>query len=174
MRIDSPAAEEAALLAAAQTMAAAARTAPKGRGRDLLQTCILTGAEKDALADVMAEIGGAEQTPFARDAAGVRRAQAILLIATEHAVMGLRRCGFCGFGDCAGCAAARGMCVFVPGDLGIAIGSAVSVAADRRIDNRVMYTAGYAALKMQLFGKNAILAFGIPLSVSGKSPFFDR
>lgn len=53
------------------------------------------------------------------------------------------------------------------------MGSAVALAADRRIDNRVMFTAGKAAANLNLLGKKKII-FGIPLSVSGKSPFFDR
>lgn len=174
-RLDAPEAEEAAVLAAAQAMVAAARTAPKGRGRDLLHAMILTGAEQEAVAVTMAAIGaGVEKSPFTRDAVSLRKAQALVLLGTEHTVMGLKKCGFCGFGDCAGCRAAQGMCAFVPGDLGIAVGSAVSLAADRRMDNRIMYTAGYAALQMQLFAKDVILAYGIPLAVGGKNPFFDR
>jgi uncharacterized ferredoxin-like protein len=45
---------------------------------------------------------------------------------------------------------------------------------DHRIDNRVMYTVGQAILEMKLLGEDVRIAFGIPLSVSGKSPFFDR
>jgi uncharacterized ferredoxin-like protein len=59
-------------------------------------------------------------------------------------------------------------------DLGIAIGSAVSVAADHRVDNRVMYSIGKAAKELKLLGEEASIIFGIPLSASGKSPFFDR
>jgi uncharacterized ferredoxin-like protein len=59
-------------------------------------------------------------------------------------------------------------------DLGIAIGSAVSVAADHRVDNRVMYTVGKAAIDAKLLGPDVVIAFGIPLSVSSKNPFFDR
>ena len=58
-------------------------------------------------------------------------------------------------------------------DLGIAVGSAVSVAADMRIDNRVMFSVGKAAQSMKLLGECTRI-MGIPLSVSGKSPMFDR
>ena len=58
-------------------------------------------------------------------------------------------------------------------DLGIAVGSAVSIAADRRIDNRVFFTAGKAASRLGLLGE-AKLIMGIPLAVAGKSPFYDR
>ena len=59
-------------------------------------------------------------------------------------------------------------------DLGIAIGSAVSVAADLRVDNRVMYSVGKAALNIGILGEDVKIAYGIPLSISGKNPFFDR
>lgn len=64
-------------------------------------------------------------------------------------------------------------CAFDDVDLGIAIGSAVSVAADNRIDNRIMYSAGRAAMELEILGKKVINIQGIPLSVSGKNPFFD-
>ena len=59
-------------------------------------------------------------------------------------------------------------------DLGIAIGSAVSMAADARVDNRVMFSVGRAAMEMKLLGDRVSQMVGIPLCVSGKSPFFDR
>ena len=37
-------------------------------------------------------------------------------------------------------------CVFNTGDLNLAIGSAVSLAADLRVDNRVMFSIGKAAI----------------------------
>ena len=42
--------EEKALLDAAFALCAAARTAPKGRGRDFILTAVVTGEEKEALA----------------------------------------------------------------------------------------------------------------------------
>lgn len=65
-------------------------------------------------------------------------------------------------------------CVFNTGDLGIAIGSAVSVAMDSRIDNRIMYTVGQAAKELKIFGDEVGIIYGIPLSASSKNPFFDR
>lgn len=175
MHLTSSEAENAAVLHVAQLMLAAARTAPKGCGRDLLHTCILTGAEKDALAAKMAELGDGEVKPlFTRDAQNLRQAAAVVLLATASEPLGLKRCGLCGHGNCAGCTAAGSICAFVTGDLGIAVGSAVAVAADHRLDNRIMYTAGYAALALGILDKRAIIAYGIPLSVSGKNPFFDR
>lgn len=49
--------EEKAALQTAAKMCAAARTAPKAHGRDTLHTFVLTGDEKEALAQKMEEIG---------------------------------------------------------------------------------------------------------------------
>ena len=83
-------------------------------------------------------------------------------------------CQFCGFENCKACLDAGGKCAYTAMDLGIAIGAAVSVAADARVDNRVMFSAGRAAMEMKLLGEKVCQMVGIPLSVSGKSPFFDR
>ena len=83
-------------------------------------------------------------------------------------------CQFCGFQDCGTCTAQGGRCAYTAMDLGIAIGSAVSTAADRRADNRVLFSAGRAAMNLKLLGEEVCQAVGIPLSASGKSPFFDR
>ena len=49
--------EEQAILQVAAQMCAAARTAPKATGKDVICTLVLTGAEKDALADHMDAMG---------------------------------------------------------------------------------------------------------------------
>jgi uncharacterized ferredoxin-like protein len=67
-----------------------------------------------------------------------------------------------------------GLCAISIGDLGIAIGSAVSVAANHRVDNRVMLSVGRAALNLDFFEEKVKIAYGIPLNVSGKNPFYDR
>ena len=59
-------------------------------------------------------------------------------------------------------------------DLGIAIGSAVAAAADGRVDNRVLFSAGRAAMSLGLMGEDVRMVMAIPLSVKGKNPFFDR
>jgi uncharacterized ferredoxin-like protein len=64
--------------------------------------------------------------------------------------------------------------VFCPGDLGIAVGSAVSVASQARADNRILYTLGLAAVKLQVLGPEVRFALGIPLTATAKNPFFDR
>ncbi|MGE5577770.1 MAG: DUF2148 domain-containing protein, partial [Syntrophothermus sp.] len=57
-------------------------------------------------------------------------------------------------------------------DLGIAAGSAVKTASLLNVDNRVMYRIGVLARKLGLIDADVVL--GIPLSATGKSPYFDR
>jgi uncharacterized ferredoxin-like protein len=167
--------EQEALLAAARDAVLAARTAPKGKGRDLLHAAILVDAEKDALAGRMEEIAQERNHKgFLRDAGNVRVAGAIILVGVGMERMGLSPCGLCGYSDCAANEQAAALCAFAPGDLGIAIGSLVSILADRRVDNRIMYTAGVASLKYGLLPPEVRVAYGIPLSATGKNPFFDR
>ena len=67
-----------------------------------------------------------------------------------------------------------GRCIESAIDMGIAIGSAVSTASQLKVDNRVMLSIGLAALNLGLLGKDVKMIYGIPLSISGKNPFFDR
>ena len=163
------------LLRMAEEICVAIRTAPKAKGIDNLTTMILTGAEKDKLAEKMEEIAGKyDHKGFIRDADNVKQAQALILLGTKIEPVNLKICGICGFKNCAENKARNGVCVFNAHDLGIAVGSAVSKAMDLRIDNRVMYSIGWAAREMNLLGEEIKIIMGIPLSVTGKSPFFDR
>ena len=89
-------------------------------------------------------------------------------------------CGACGYESCSLLAKARKKtrdftgpnCIFQAMDLGIALGSAVKIASELNIDNRMMYSIGVAAKDMGLLDADVII--GIPLAVTGKSPFFDR
>ena len=54
----------------------------------------------------------------------------------------------------------------------IALSSAVTVAADEHIDNRIMFSIGRAAMDMEYIPDVAWQ--GIPLNVSGKNIFFGR
>jgi len=164
------------LIEAAKEMALAARTAPKGRGRDQLHILILTDDEKDILAERMEKIGEEEGIAFfLRDGRNLKAAPVILLLGTECSPLDLPHCGFCGLSDCAE-NRERGIahCAFSTGDLGIAVGSAAAWAARRHIDNRIMFSAGKAALDLGLFSQAVKIAYGIPLSATGKNPFFDR
>jgi uncharacterized ferredoxin-like protein len=177
MFIKSKEAELSAVLSVANAVCAAARTAPKACKIDHLDTAILTGEDKSALTAEMRRIGesfAAEGASFIRDADNVDVSQAVVLIGAKYETRDLgEKCKLCGFADCADCSAAGATCVFTAMDLGIALGSAVSIVADARIDNRMMFTIGKAAAALSLLGEYKMI-IGIPLSVSGKTPFFDR
>jgi uncharacterized ferredoxin-like protein len=112
----------------------------------------------------------------------VRKSSHVLLIG----VMGSRRgiepsldCGACGYGTCENLrkvGRSKGndfygpTCMLKALDLGIAIGSAVKLAAEFHVDNRIMYTLGAVAKTMALLDSDIIM--GIPMSVTGKNPFF--
>ena len=169
--------EEKAALNTAAKMCAAARTAPKAHGKDTLHTLVLTGDEKELLTQKMEEVGmremgAAMNTWHGRDAATVRRAQAVVLIGADQKYRGVPHCGFCGFQNCAGCKEAGGTCAFVYTDLGIAVSSAAAVAASEMTDSRIMYSVGKAAAEMG-YAEN-VTWLGIPVSISGKNIFFDR
>ena len=174
MRIDPKDAHIKHIVNAASAMMAAARTAPKANGTDNLECFVLSGEEKDALTAKMREVAEATREDFiARDAGNVDRSPMIVLFGTRNMPYGVN-CGYCGKESCAAAAEDGVMCFFASHDLGLAVGSAVSVAADMRVDNRVMYSAGIAAVLLGLFEGDVKAAVGIPLSVSEKSLFFDR
>lgn len=167
--------EMEAALTAAQAMCAAARTAPKAKGVDMIVTAILTDETSEELAKQMEAMAPDETSFFIRDAGCIRKSQAVVLIGTRYSKRGLDTlCGLCNYSGCADCTEKGAVCVFDPMDLGIAIGSAVSAAADYRVDTRVMFSAGMAAKALGFLGDDVKAVMAIPVSVSGKSPFFDR
>jgi uncharacterized ferredoxin-like protein len=176
MKIESDSMEKDIALGTAKLMAAAARTSPKARGKDNLHTFVLTSESFGPLIAEMRKLGTQwKRSGFARDAANLEKSIAIVFIGTKLERISLgQACGFCGFPDCEANKAAGAICAYNPGDLGIAVGSAAAVAADHRVDTRVMYSAGKAALSLGLFPPEVKIAFGIPVSISGKSPYFDR
>lgn len=167
---------EDSIIAVAKKMMLAARTAPKGRGIDNLKIALAVGEEVNIISAKMKEIGEKISNPtFLRDAGNVLQAKAIVIIGTRIKSIGLAKCGMCGFANCAEKDKHPTIpCVFNTGDLGIAMGSAVSMAADFRIDNRIMYTIGQAVVELQWLGADVPVIYGIPLAASSKNPFFDR
>ncbi len=161
----------------ARRMAAAARTAPKGKGIDNLEIVIADGPDVTRLADTLEAMARRhDHKGFARDAQNLRQSPVVVLLGTRRQALGLKVCGLCGFASCAekNEKAPGALCVFNATDLGIAAGSAAGVAMDCRVDNRIMYTAGLAAVELGMLGPDVNIVLGIPLSISGKSPFFDR
>lgn len=157
----------------ARKMLVAARTAPKGKGVDIIECALVTGDDAETLAREMEAIAEEKGHKFLlRDANNIRQAQAVVLIGTRSQLMGLD-CGHCGYATCAEKPQAN-PCALNCIDVGIAIGSAVSRAADMRVDNRVLFSAGLAAERLGLLGKGVGHIYAIPISISSKSPFFDR
>lgn len=170
--------ENHAILGTMAAMCAAARTAPKTKGQDYIHTLVLTGEEQQKVAEKMVALGQEYfgenyKSWFGRDAKNVAAADGLVLIGVKNAPRGIPHCGICGFENCAACKNAGGVCGYTHIDLGIAIGSAVSVAADLRTDSRIMFSAGKAAMELGL-GEEGVIWQGIPVSLSGKSIFFDR
>ena len=167
--------EERVLMTVAELMCLAARTAPKAKGVDNVATTILEGEEKQQIADQMRQTGEEKELPFfIRDAENVESSPVLVIIGTRLGPVGIPNCGLCGVENCDENAKGTNVCVFNSCDLGIALGSAASVAAQHRADNRIMFTAGKAAVALRVLGEQVKIAFGIPLSATGKSPFFDR
>lgn len=167
--------EREAALRVAQLMAAAARTAPKTRGIDNIEVVAVDDAvTKEKLIKKMKELSAAKQRPsMGRDADSIAGSPAILVIGVKANPAGLN-CGFCGYETCEELQNSKGVCAYNSIDLGIAISSAASIANQFHIDNRVMHSIGRASLELGFFSKEVEQALGIPLSVSGKNPFFDR
>lgn len=166
-----------ALFDVAQKMMIAARTAPKGRGTDNTHISVAGTDTIQRISEEMKRLVEQENWPhsFARDAGNILKAPWMLLLATKISPLRLKICGMCGYADCDEKDRHPEIpCVFNTGDLGIAIGSAVSVAMDHRVDNRIMYTVGQAVKRMGLLPEEYTIIYGIPLSVSAKNVFFDR
>jgi uncharacterized ferredoxin-like protein len=150
MLITSEDSESEAILNVAKLMVVAARTAPKAQGEDKIKAVIVTGKEKEDLANMMVQLGKI------RDSKNVRDSEAVVLLGVEFGNPTEDWINF------------KAKLI----DLGIALGSAVKVASELNVDNRIMHSAGDAAMKMGLLRADEII--GIPLSIKGKNIFFDR
>lgn len=175
MILQSDELENRAILEVLSFMAASARTSPKGRGVDLLEVLSLQGEELTAIADFMESYGTENKISFfVRDANTMRKANALFLLGIRDEVRNVPSCGFCGCADCVENRIKNISCAIGQADLGIALGSACSIANNFHIDSRIMFSAGVAAIKLHFFGDTVKTAYGIPLSISGKNIFFDR
>lgn len=166
-----------AVFETAKRIALAARTAPKGKGIDNLVITVLDREGVREFSKTMKRLADEEQLPafFVRDADNILSASAMIIVGTKIEPLGISPCGFCGFGSCGGKREhPDAPCAFNTGDLGIAIGSAAGLAADNRLDNRIMFTVGNIAVRIKLLGEDVKIAYGVPLSVTSKNVFFDR
>lgn len=160
------------VLQAVRQMMTAARTAPKGKGIDIIEVAMVTDEDINRLSEKMVSIS--EETGlkfFLRDAENILQAEALLIIGTRQQVQGLN-CGHCGFLTCERKPLAV-PCALNTVDVGIAVGSACATAADLRLDTRVMFSAGLAAQQLGMLG-DCTCVMAIPVSASSKNPFFDR
>ena len=153
-------------------MMTAARTAPKGKGVDIIEVALVTDEDIKKLSEQLISLSEEKGMKFfLRDADNILSAECVLLIGTRELAQGLN-CGHCGFPTCA--ERSTGVpCVINSVDVGIAIGSACATAADHRVDTRVMFSAGLAAQRLDIL-KGCKQVFAIPVSASSKNPFFDR
>ena len=160
------------VLDVARQMMTAARTAPKGKGVDIIEIAMVTGDDLKVLSDKMvAMVEEHGMKFFLRDAANILQAECVIIIGTREQAQGLN-CGHCGYPTCAG--RPEGVpCAVNSVDVGIAIGSACATAADLRVDTRVMFSAGLAAQRLNWL-KDCKMVMAIPVSASSKNPFFDR
>jgi len=181
--IESECGEREAILEAAKLMLISVRTAPKSGGIDDVLTLIVYGEEKNVIADKMDDIAEERKIEgFKRDAKNVRDSEAVILIGVRgNKSFGLN-CGACGYKSCKEFEEAQKRlgedfigptCLFKALDLGIALGSVVKTASALNIDNRIMYRAGTAVLKLNLMPE-ATVVIGIPVSAKGKNIYFDR
>ena len=160
------------VLNVARQMMTAARTAPKGKGVDIIEIAMISDDSLKVLSDKMiAMVEEHGMKFFLRDAENILQAECVIIIGTREQAQGLN-CGHCGYPTCAG--RPEGVpCAINSVDVGIAIGSACATASDLSVDTRVMFSAGLAAQRLGwLPGCKSVYA--IPASASSKNPFFDR
>jgi uncharacterized ferredoxin-like protein len=172
--------EYEAVMEAAKLILASIRTAPKSRGRDTIYSCIVTGTEKQKIADWLKN-RKEKAAFFERDGICVEKAQALILVGVKGEPVDLN-CGGCGFETCEELRSTQRIqgadftgpnCIFKLIDLGVALGSAAKTAGLLNVDNRLFYTAGTAANALG-FLEEADVIIGIGLVLAGKNPFFDR
>lgn len=160
-------------------MTIAARTAPKSAGKDYVVVKVVEGDDLTRLGEEMCKYGElVKKKNFDRDGRNVAASEAVLLIGLKDAKSMDLNCGACGYDTCSERIQDEHgeftgpQCAFRLLDMGIALGSAVKMASLLNVDNRIMYRAGVVARKMGLIDADVVMA--IPLSVSGKSIYFDR
>lgn len=175
--------EKEALLHASKLMLVSARTAPKSGGIDDILTIIVSGKEKETLAEKMDEIGEERKIDgFKRDAENLRNSETAVLIGVRGTKSFKINCGACGYATCdefdkaqkkVGRDFTGPTCIFKALDLGIALGSVAKTASLLNVDNRIMYRIGTAARQLNLLPEATVI-IGIPISAKGKSIYFDR
>ena len=95
MIVDGRAVEASAVMQVAHLMALAARTAPKGRGADHIETVVVSGEDLQQLGEDVISYGEETGQPlYVRDGNCLQKCQALLIIGVKNVPMGLKNCGF--------------------------------------------------------------------------------
>lgn len=171
---------------AANLMAASARTAPKAGGKDFLEIVVITRDEDlKKIAEEMKVYApmSTNEAYWLRDASNIENSQALLLIGLSKPVTAGYDCGACGYPTCAEFAKNRQIsekkmgytgphCVMRMIDIGVALSSAAKTASLLNVDNRVQQRVGAAARTFGFIKGEVVL--GIPVSITGKSIYYDR
>ena len=144
------------VIEAAHQLMIAARTAPKAKGCDIIEIALVSDrSDLEALAAEMRRQA---------DITGMK----FLLRDADNIPAG----AYCGYESCA-LKPDYVPCAFNSIDVGIAVGSVCSRAADLRLDSRVMFSAGWCSQKLNWL-PDCSLSIAIALGAASKNPFFDR
>lgn len=171
---------------AVKLMAASARTAPKAGGKDFMEIVVITKEEElKKIAEAMKEYApkSTNETYWLRDASNIENSEALLLVGLSKPVTAGYDCGACGYPSCAEFAKKREIshkemgytgphCVMRMMDIGVALSSAAKTASLLNVDNRVQQRVGAAARALGLIQAEVVM--GIPVSITGKSIYYDR
>lgn len=167
-------------------MAASARTAPKAGGKDFLEIVVITGDDDlKKIAERMKEYApdSTNEPYWLRDASNIENSQALLLVGLSKPVTAGYDCGGCGYASCAEFAKHREIkeknmgytgphCIMRMMDIGVALSSAAKTAGILNVDNRVQQRVGAAARALGYIKAEVVM--GIPVSITGKSIYYDR
>lgn len=170
----------------ANLMAVSARTAPKAGGKDFLEIeVIIKEDDLKQIADSMKKYApkSTNEPYWLRDASNIENSQALLLVGLKKPVTAGYDCGGCGYPACKEFEKQRQMqekemgytgshCVMRIIDIGVALSSAAKTASILNVDNRVQQRVGAAARALGYIKGEVVM--GIPVSISGKSIYYDR
>jgi uncharacterized ferredoxin-like protein len=171
---------------AANLMAASARTAPKAGGKDFLEIVVITDeGDLNRIAQTMQDYAprSTNEAFWLRDADNIEHSEAVVLIGLRKFQAAGYDCGACGFPTCAEFQKERKPtdkemgytgphCVMRMMDIGVALASAAKTAGLLNIDNRVQQRVGAGARALGLIDAEVVM--GVPVSISGKSIYYDR
>jgi uncharacterized ferredoxin-like protein len=169
----------------ANLMGVAARTAPKAGGKDFLEIVVIDqDNDLQKIASAMKDYAprSTNEAYWLRDAANIENSQALVLIGLTKPNLAGYDCGGCGFATCKEFEQHRKLQDKEMGytariaswmmDIGVALASAAKTASLMNVDNRVQQRV--AATARALGYIKTEVAMGIPVSVTGKSIYYDR